>query len=187
MAPGYPYRYPQPGWAPTDPRPRYLPVVPNEAPPPGYVYEERVKRGPFIGGLITFGVPYSLGLLVISQDSENKKGLLGVPWFGPWLTLLARHSTCDQSLPISDCSEDFGARLLIVIDGILQTGGGIMAASALFNPQKRYARQDLAPQAQQPQQPQQPQQAPQVSPGPQVSLVPRFFGRAPGVTLFGAF
>jgi hypothetical protein len=143
-----------------------LPYRPGEAAPAGYIYDERARRGPIIGGLITFAVPYSLSLLVAAQDSANKKTWLLVPGFGPWLTLLARDSSCDPNLPIHDCTEDGATRMVLVIDGMLQTAGVIMAATGLLNPLKRFIRSDWAP---------------------QVSLRPRLVGKTPALSLSGTF
>jgi hypothetical protein len=85
-------------------------------------------------------VPYLLGLLVASSENfSNKRGFLVLPAFGPWLTLLLRDSTCDRDLPISECTEDFSTRLVLTIDGILQTGGAILVAYGALNPKRRYA------------------------------------------------
>lgn len=133
-------RYPAQGYSPPfDPRPRFLPYRPGEPAPPGYRYDEQVRRGAVIGGAITGGVPYLLGLLVASSENfTNKRGFLVLPALGPWLTLLTRDSTCDAQLPISECTEDFSTRLVLTIDGLLQTGGAILIASGVLNPRKRY-------------------------------------------------
>lgn len=138
--------YPAPGGYPPDPRPKYLPYREGEPAPQGYAFDEEVRRGPVIGGLITLGVPYLLGLLVASEESyNNKKGYLVVPGVGPWLTLLLRDSSCDPDLAISSCTEDSSARFVLVIDGLLQTAGGIFVAYGFTNTKKRYVREDWAP------------------------------------------
>jgi hypothetical protein len=97
-----------------------------------------------IAGAITAGVPYLLGLLVASSENfSNKRGFLVVPGVGPWLTLLTRDSTCDRDLPISECTEDFSTRLILTIDGMLQTGGALLVAYGVFNPKRRYVLENV--------------------------------------------
>ncbi len=156
--------YPNPT---VDPRPRYLPYREGEPAPPGYEYEEEIRRGPVVGGFITLGVPYLLGLLIAAQEEyDNKKAFLVIPALGPWLTLLTRDSSCDPSLPISSCDEDSAARFALVLDGLLQTAGGVIAASGLFNKKKRYVRSDWRP---------------------QISLVPRPLASGMALTVSGSF
>lgn len=164
--------------APVDPRPKYLPYREGEPPPPGYVFDEEMRRGPLIGGLITLGVPYLIGLLVASQENySNKKGYLLIPAVGPWLTLLARDSSCDPTLPISDCVEDSASRFALVLSGILQTGGAVITASGIFNTRKRYMlKLEEGP----------PPSTPTVMP-PQVSVLPRAMRQGFGFDVVGRF
>ena len=175
-APGYPVPY---SAAPIDPRPRYLPYRVGEPAPPGYIFDEQVRRGPLIGGLITLGVPYLIGLLVASQENySNKKGYLLVPVLGPWLTLITRDSSCDPTLPISDCIEDSASRFVLVLDGILQTGGAVLASSGIFNTRKRYMlKLEEGPAS---------SALPAAAP-PSVTLLPRATKRGFGFDLLGHF
>jgi hypothetical protein len=101
-------------------------------------------------------------LIASQEDYSNKKGFLFAPGIGPWLTLLTRSSTCDPSLPISDCSEDWNSRFALVLDGLLQTGGAILTAHGIFNTHKRYVRNDWAP---------------------SLAITPRLLGKSPGLSL----
>ncbi len=126
-----------------------------------------MRRAPVVGGLITLGVPYLLGLLIASQEGyNNKKGFLVIPGVGPWLTLLTRESSCDPNLAISTCNEDSNARFALVLDGLLQTTGGVLTAYGFLNTRKRYVRNDWAP---------------------QISLTPRWTGRGFDLSLASTF
>jgi len=105
--------------------------------------------------------------LIASQEGyNNKKGFLVIPGVGPWLTLITRESSCDPDLAISNCDEDSSARFALVLDGLLQTTGGVLATYGFLNTRKRYVREDWRP---------------------QVAITPRWVGRGVDLTLTSTF
>ncbi|HYP76605.1 MAG TPA: hypothetical protein VER12_11640 [Polyangiaceae bacterium] len=145
--PGYAYAYPAPpGYmyaAPTRLRPPES-VPYNGGPvPPGYHVEEHVRRGLVIGGAITLGVPWVLGVTIASgYDFSNQSGWLVVPALGPWLTLATRDTekNCSVYTQVVTCSQDNSVRTMLVLDGLTQAAGTFMLLYGLSSTKKVIAR-----------------------------------------------
>ena len=150
----YPYAYPQypyPYWQAPAPRPLPAEMAydPEKPIPPGYKIEERVRKGAVISGAIIGGVPYVLGLNIAAASGfDNKSYWLVVPGVGPFLTLATRHSACDErdadgTAPLA-CFGDFVLSMLLVLDGMMQTGGGVALTVGLTAKKKVLVREQAA-------------------------------------------
>ncbi|NLE86033.1 MAG: hypothetical protein GX607_06505 [Myxococcales bacterium] len=148
---GYPpYGYPPPPDCAADPRPATLPYREGRPAPPGYYYEERMRRGPIIAGAILLGVPYALGLSFAGGDSfSNQTGWLALPVAGPWITLAARER-CDETqvydhdILASPCSEERTVRTLLVVDALMQATGTALLLWGTLSKTKEYVRDDVS-------------------------------------------
>jgi hypothetical protein len=140
----YPAQYPQPpgalppGWA--------LPYTDGQAIPPGYHLVERNRRGLIIAGSIMTGVPWVFSVTAaVGADYENKSGFLLIPVLGPWLMLATgggRDPTCTDLAGggVSACESNAPLRAVLVLDGLVQTAGGVMFVLGFTNPSKWLVR-----------------------------------------------
>ncbi len=137
--PYYPYPYPYPYYpAP----PGAYPGPYSHAPPPailddegqaqplGYHRETRARRGPVIGGWITFGVIY--GLTATVGLNARDESLLVVPLAGPLIRAAARD--CHSA---SSCEAD---RTLYVYSFLGQATGAALLAYGYGYPNKVFVR-----------------------------------------------
>src|SRR3954468_23770453 len=127
------YAYPAYGYPPPPGYPMYPPAPqlrqPESVPynggpvPAGYHVEERARRGMIIGGTLTLGVPWVLGIVVASgYDFSNQSGWLVVPVLGPWITIASRKTDglCGYG---NSCPDDNGVRTMLILDGLTQAAG----------------------------------------------------------------
>jgi hypothetical protein len=136
--------------APTPPPgPKELAYSEGQEVPPGYRVEERMRRGLVIAGAVMTGVAWSLSVTgAVSANYEDNSGFLMIPVFGPWLMLAtggADDPPCepiDQELSI--CQDNAGLRAILVLDGLVQTAGGIMFVWGMTSTSKRLVREDVA-------------------------------------------
>src|SRR6185369_16285824 len=145
--PGYAYAYPPPpGYAYSYPKALRPPESAsyNGGPvPQGYHLEERPRRGLIIGGALTLGIPWMLGITVASTDDfTNQSGWLIVPALGPWITIATRKTdrTCDYISNTNNCHDDNTVRTLLILDGLTQAAGTIMLIAGLSSTKKVIAR-----------------------------------------------
>jgi hypothetical protein len=116
--------------------------------PRGYHVEERARRGLIIGGALTLGIPWMLGITVASTDDfSNQSGWLVVPTLGPWITIATRETdkTCSfysstGGTSTSSCHDDNTVRTLLILDGLTQAAGTVMLIAGLSSTKKVLAR-----------------------------------------------
>jgi len=115
--------------------------------PRGYHLEERSRRGLIIGGALTLGIPWMLGVTIASTDNfSNQSGWLVVPTLGPWITLATRNKdNCNYSVSSagttsSNCYEDNSMRTLLILDGLTQAAGTIMLIAGMSSTKKVIVR-----------------------------------------------
>jgi hypothetical protein len=111
--------------------------------PAGYHVEEHARRGLVIGGAVTLGVPWVLGLTIASgYDFSNHSGWLVVPALGPWLTIATRSTETDCSIYAQsvDCSQDNSVRTMLILDGLTQAAGTFMLIYGLASTKKVVVR-----------------------------------------------
>ena len=113
--------------------------------PAGYHVEERPRRGLVIGGALTLGIPWVLGVALASgSDFSNKSGWLVVPVLGPWINIAARtpDTYCSGYGTNATCVKevDNGYRTLLILDGLTQAAGAVMLIYGLASPKKVIAR-----------------------------------------------
>lgn len=143
--PGYPYAYPYPyppyGYARAMRVPESVPYQGGPV-PRGYHVEERPRRGLIIAGALVLGIPWAIGVSVISGENyPNSSGWLLVPGLGPWITLAARHdSRCSGSSSCIDDGVNAATRTLLVLDGLMQTSGAAMLIVGLASKNKVVTR-----------------------------------------------
>jgi hypothetical protein len=107
--------------------------------------EERPLKGLIIGGALTLGIPYVIGLaLVAPAHFPNESHWLAVPVLGPWISMGARRTTCDISHDADFCGlADFGAEMIYIMDGIVQAAGATMLIVGVTVTRRRLVRSDL--------------------------------------------
>jgi hypothetical protein len=119
--------------APAPPAPS--PVVVSTGDPP--IAEQMVhpytrpNRTLLMTGLVVFGAPYVASIGIAATSSHGGDGNLWVPAVGPWLDFGARGG-CPAG---GDCGAETGNKVLLVIDGILQTVGLLQVAGAFVFPE----------------------------------------------------
>ena len=136
--PGYPYPPPGYGYPPGEAPPEMKPVMPYKGGviPPGYVLEERMRKGLVIAGSIVFGTFYlfTVAGATAAESSQAPWGALYVPVLGPFIVAAAGDFRGDSQI----------VRPLFVLDGIIQAGGAAMLIAGIVAKQKVLVREDLA-------------------------------------------
>lgn len=107
---------------------------------PGYDLRTRANRGLFVGGLVTFLIPYGLsflvgGAIVVSgsdRDIEEFAPLL-VPVAGPFITL----GTWE---PSSFNNDDKFGEFILLANGFTQLAGAAMITASILMPEKYLER-----------------------------------------------
>jgi hypothetical protein len=97
--------------------------------PAGYVVDTRTRKGLWIPGVIMVGAPWALGLTIASgANFDNASGWLIAPVIGPWIMLATRDKSCGSG-PELDCdsASDAVVRTWLVLDGLVQGTGAVMA------------------------------------------------------------
>jgi hypothetical protein len=126
-----------------------LPYEDGDPIPQGYRLREQPRRGLVIGGSLMTGVPWVFSVTgAVGADFEDNSGFLLLPAVGPWLMLAtggAKDRDCPSTSSIDDyCDGDRSAlRSILVLDGLVQTGGTIMFILGLKYPRKRLVRDDV--------------------------------------------
>jgi hypothetical protein len=126
-----------------------LPYVDGAPVPVGYRVREEPRHGLVTAGYIVTAIPYAIGAMAaLSANFKNSSGYMMVPFAGPWLTMGRRN--------YSDCSADSNARnglgcvadvLLVmglIMDGIIQAGGGSLLLTGYLATTKKLVRNDVA-------------------------------------------
>jgi hypothetical protein len=112
--------------------------------PAGYHLEERPRKGLIISGALLTGIPWALGVSIVSGSNfPNSSGWLVVPALGPWLTLAARHDSRCSSTSDDLCVDDgvnAATRTVLVLDGLMQTAGAVLFIVGVSSPSKVVAR-----------------------------------------------
>ena len=153
--PGYPP--PQPGYPPPpgyvaplsqQTQPSYVPqsvalsgperivdLDDSRPPPPGYTPVLVTRKGPLIGGAVTFGVSYGISVLVAAAgedtkgDGENEVAALWIPVAGPFLQIFDTESAT--------------AKVFLVGLGGAQLAGAMMLYTGLTTKRRIFVRNDL--------------------------------------------
>lgn len=157
-----PPQYPPPQYPPPQyPPPQYpaqssgyqspyeLPYKPGQPIPPGYRLTEEPRYGLALGGWLTLGIPYGIGLIAASAgDFDNESMWLLVPVFGPWMTIRRRdYGDCDSEAGDSenlDCVADVFVVMGLIVDGIAQAGGLTMILIGYTAQKQKLVRNDVA-------------------------------------------
>lgn len=127
--------------------PKTLPYIEGQPAPYGYHVHEKPKLGLIITGASLAGVAYLTSFFAASiAGFDNQSGWLLVPGIGPFMTLATRDGECDSSESDDslDCLAEGTVTTLLVIDGLMQTAGGILLVLGLSSKTKVYRRNDLA-------------------------------------------
>jgi hypothetical protein len=84
----------------------------------------------------------------VAADYEDNSGFLLLPVLGPWLMLAtggADDPPCNEvNTEFESCTSNAGLRAVLVLDGLVQTAGGVMFVLGVMNPTKRLVRDDVA-------------------------------------------
>jgi hypothetical protein len=128
--------------------PPELPYTEGQTIPPGYRVVEKNRRGLIIAGLVVTGVAWSFSVTgAVAADYEDNSGFLLIPVVGPWLMLAtggADDPPCNSTDEFEVCQSNAGLRAILVLDGLVQTAGGVMFALGIANPVKRLVRDDVS-------------------------------------------
>ncbi|MEJ7732346.1 MAG: hypothetical protein WKG00_24470 [Polyangiaceae bacterium] len=132
--PGY---YPPPGYSVPPAAligPRTMDYEDGDPVPPGYHVDTRIRKGLLIGGAVTFGALYLISAATASAAQDAGSGdeftPLYIPAVGPFVTIGTTNA------------EGLGTFLLIV-DGVAQSGGLLMAVLGLALPETLLERNDI--------------------------------------------
>jgi hypothetical protein len=113
--------------------------------PRGYHVEERIRKGLVIGGAITLGIPYTIGLAAASGSSfRNESGWLALPALGPFITLGRRRADCHAGSEAVSCFGDVMLGFALVLDGMVQTAGATLLLIGVSTRKTELVRNDLA-------------------------------------------
>lgn len=124
------------------PGPKVLDAEPGEPAPPGYVYQEKTRVGPIVGGSVLFGSVYALTAFAgfvgelgnaVTYDGPRQTSYasLFVPAVGPFMQ-------------IASSSPSAGAATVLAIDGIAQCAGVALLVYGLSSKRTIFVRQDVA-------------------------------------------
>ena len=155
--PSYPpgaYPPPPAGYAPPPhagyQAPYELPYRAGQPIPSGYRLVEEPRYGLVTAGYLVAGIPYGLGLVVaMSTNFDNGTEWLAVPFVGPWLTMGQRNYHCDEnpdgtSEDAAGCLADVFVVMGLLMDGLMQAGGGALLLTGYLTTKKTLVREDLA-------------------------------------------
>ena len=126
---GYPYGYPM-GYGPAMLGPPTLPYEEGQPVPAGYRVESRLRKGLLIGGLVTFGSLYLVSAFTGGAAQDDKFTPLFVPIAGPFIT-------------IGTAKAEGVGTFTLLLDGVGQAGGALMAVLGLTLDQTLLVRNDL--------------------------------------------
>lgn len=133
-APGY---YPAPyGYAPQPVLgPKYMDYEDGDPVPAGYHVETKIRKGLFIGGVVTFGALYFVTALTAATiDSANTNiddyKPLYIPAVGPFIT-------------VGTAGSRGVGTFILVVDGVAQSAGLAMAIAGLAAQQTQLVRNDI--------------------------------------------
>jgi hypothetical protein len=107
----------------------------SRPPPPGYTSVLVTRKGPLIGGAVTFGVSYGISALTaaVGEDSkgdgDNEVAALWIPVAGPFLQIFDTESAT--------------AKVFLVGLGGAQLAGAIMLYTGLTTKRRIFVRNDL--------------------------------------------
>ena len=127
---------PQYGYAPPPSMmvgPKELDYEDGDPVPPGYHVDTKIRKGLVIGGSVTFGTLYLLSALTaaVAQDvGADSYTPLYVPGIGPFIT-------------IGTVNASGSGAFTLVLDGIAQTGGIVMAVVGIAMPRSVLLRNDV--------------------------------------------
>lgn len=139
-------------------RPVALPVYGDFPPPPGYVLESKPNSGLIIGGALTFGTSYALGLIFgAANDFEQGLGYAAIPLAGPWIALGARNFECApasnpsdpaQAQAAADACQDATienglAAAVLAGTGVAQLVGATLVVVGFIDRKEAWVRGDL--------------------------------------------
>ncbi len=127
-----------------DARPKYLNYDPSQPIPSGYKLQTYIPRGYIIGGSITFGVAYGLGLIsaTTSQDKDFQAHWLLLPVLGPFIGMTTQHETCARGTVPLHCGRDPDTLVVLAILGGMQTVGAGLFVYGVTHPRQRLLRID---------------------------------------------
>ena len=125
-------------------RPKYLNYDSAKPIPSGYKLQTYIPRGYIIGGSITFGVAYGLGLIsaLSSQDKDFQAHWLLLPVLGPFIGMATQHDTCTRGTVPPVCQRDPDTLVTLAIFGGMQIVGAGLFMYGVTHPRQRLLRTD---------------------------------------------
>ena len=102
---------------------------------PGYHIEENPIKGLVISGYVVLLVPYGISLMIgLSTKSDSDRWLL-LPVVGPFGDMASRSKACSDDV---GCFFEPLARIMLVMDGIMQSTGAILLVTGYLFPKKEW-------------------------------------------------
>jgi hypothetical protein len=102
--------------------------------PPGYHQETKIRKGLLIGGAVTFGTLYLISALTAASvndiDTNDELTPLYIPAVGPFVT-------------VGTANSEGAGTFLLVVDGVAQSGGLLMAILGIALQQDLLVRNDV--------------------------------------------
>jgi hypothetical protein len=95
----------------------------------------RPNRPLIVSGFVTFGIPYTISVVVAATSPRDDDHALYIPLVGPWIDLATRGG-CPASG--ASCSGETAAKAGLIVDGIFQGLGVISMASGFLWRQQSY-------------------------------------------------
>ncbi len=125
-------------------RPKYLNYDPAKPISAGYKLQTYIPRGYIIGGSITFGVAYGLGLIsaLSSQDKDFQAHWLLLPVLGPFIGMTTQHDTCTRGTVPPHCGRDPDTLVTLALFGGMQIVGAGLFTYGVTHPRQRLLRVD---------------------------------------------
>lgn len=138
-------------------RPAVLPHLEGQPTPPGYRLETRPATGLIVGGLLTWGMAYAVGVAyAAAHDFEDGSGWVAAPLVGPWAAIGARDFGCELTgasvaatrREVDQCVDgalgEVEATAVLTADGILQAMGASLFLIGLASSESIWVRSDIA-------------------------------------------
>lgn len=95
----------------------------------------RPNKPLIVSGFVTFGIPYTISVVVAATSVRSEDHALYIPLVGPWIDLATRGG-CPALAP--NCGGETAAKAGLIVDGIFQGLGVITMASGFLWRQQSY-------------------------------------------------
>jgi hypothetical protein len=106
-------------------------------PPPGYHFESNPRKGLIVAGVLTFGVPYLVSVMIAGVSHNQADRWLFVPVTGPIGTLVSGNFNCNRD-DNTACAGSVLSAVGLSFDLAAQTAGVLLFTMAYVFPKKEW-------------------------------------------------